>query len=148
MAEPQSGWAEQGQMFEGQGDVGGDVQAGTYTFDRRFVKLAEPGGKAGAVITVTFYPVYGRGEDPMNNGLENGPFSVQRMTEYAVCKDVTDPGGGGGFADIRYDLADGPFATVEEAENVAGVLCRDFDPAWIVWDGESTDVANGIVEPL
>jgi hypothetical protein len=140
-------WVEQGKMFEDGGNYGGDAQAGK-AFDRRFEKRAAPWAKGGQVVTVAFYPVYGDGSDPMNDGLENGPFGVQRQAEFMVCGDVDNPGDTeeSGLGDLRYKLVDSDLPTLELAEQRARELCLAFQPEWIQWVGG--DATDGIVETM
>jgi hypothetical protein len=100
-----------------EGDIGGDIQAGT-AWSRRFVRYVSTTG-LWAVITDSFYLAKcDHDEDQREVDCDGdprckycGPVSwIQNQTEYVTCRDFTDPGSTEeGSSDTDYDNTSGDF---------------------------------------
>lgn len=120
-------WTQDGDDLPG-GDVGGDIQVGE-SLSRRYVPDAQPHDGTYAFITTYLYPVQYDENDTT--------FAVQRMDEYVICTDPSDPGMSEVRSDYRYDEASGGYSTIDEAEAALPGLLAQESGANFSWDGRS-----------
>lgn len=118
-----------------EGDIGGDIQAGT-AWSRRFVQYVSA-TRLWAVITDSYYLAEcDHDEDQRETDADGSPRCeycglvkwIQNQTEYIICRDFRDPGGTEEWADYEYDNSAGDFdwqMTDEYARSCAARLRVD-----------------------
>lgn len=123
-----TGWQPDGTGVQPNGDCGGDVQDGE-SFSVRFTNPALPG----RLITVAFYPV-------IYPEWKSREWGVERLVEWLICTDPTDPGGTEVWSDTAVDLVN-ETAFYHRREAEAEAEAREFaeaglSRAWTyAWNG-------------